>query len=57
VQGLVSDCIQTIVQSRNYHNFDEIAQTAVVEESTIILKRPIIGQKRAPYLGVAPVGK
>jgi len=33
VQGLASDRIQTIVRSRNYQNFDEIAETALVEES------------------------
>ena len=35
IQGLASDRIQTIVQSRNYQNFDEIAETALVEESAI----------------------
>jgi len=35
VQGLASDRIQTIVRSRNYCNFDEITETALVEESTI----------------------
>ena len=35
VQGLGSDRIQTIVRSRNYRNFDEIAETALVEESAI----------------------
>ena len=35
VQGLASDCIKTIVLSRNYRNFDEIAETALVEESGI----------------------
>ena len=35
VQGLVSDRIQTIVWSRNFQNFDEIAETALVEESAI----------------------
>jgi hypothetical protein len=39
VQGLVSDRIQTIVRSRNYRNFDEIADTALVEESAIISKQ------------------
>jgi len=33
VQGLVSDRIQTVVRSRNFLNFDEIAETALVEES------------------------
>ena len=35
VQGLASDRIQTIVRSRNYCNFDEITETALVEESGI----------------------
>ena len=35
MQGLTSDHIQTIVRSRNYRNFDEIAETALVEESAI----------------------
>lgn len=35
VQGLTSGRIQTIVRSRNYRNFDEIAETALVEESAI----------------------
>jgi hypothetical protein len=35
VQGLASDRIQTIVRSRNYDDFDEIAETALVEESAI----------------------
>jgi hypothetical protein len=35
IQGLVSDRIQTIVRSRSYQNFDEIAETALVEESAI----------------------
>jgi len=35
IQGLASDQIQTIVRSRNYQNFDEIAETALVEESAI----------------------
>jgi hypothetical protein len=39
VQGLASDCIQTIVRSRNCHNFDLIAETALVEESTITSKQ------------------
>jgi len=38
VQGLVSDRIQTIVWSRNFQNFDEIAETALVEESAITSK-------------------
>ena len=39
VQGLASDRIQTIVRSRNYQNFDEIAETALVEESAITSKQ------------------
>ena len=39
VQGLVSDRIQTIVRSRNYRNFDEIAETALVEETAITSKQ------------------
>jgi hypothetical protein len=38
IQGLASDRIQTIVRSRNYHNFDEIAETALVEDSAIALR-------------------
>ena len=39
IQGLASDRIQTIVRSRNYQNFDEIAETALVEESAIVSKQ------------------
>jgi hypothetical protein len=39
VQGLASDRIQTIVRSRSYQNFDEIAETALVEESVIASKQ------------------
>ena len=39
IQGLASDRIQTIVRSRNYQNFDEIAETALVEESAITSKQ------------------
>lgn len=35
VQGLASDRIQTIVRSRNYQTFDDIAETALSEESAI----------------------
>jgi hypothetical protein len=38
VQGLASDRIQTIVRSRNFQNFDEIAETALVEESALASK-------------------
>jgi hypothetical protein len=39
VQGLASDCIQTIVRTRNYRNFDEITEPALVEESAITSKQ------------------
>ena len=35
MQGLVSDRIQTIVRSRNYQHFYDIAETALVEGSAI----------------------
>jgi hypothetical protein len=38
VQGLYSDRIQTIVRSRNYSSFDDIAETALEEESAIFSK-------------------
>jgi len=38
VQGLYSDRIQTIVRSRNHSSFDEIAETALEEESAIFSK-------------------
>jgi hypothetical protein len=38
IQGLYSDRIQTIVRSRNHANFDEIAETALEEESAIVSK-------------------
>jgi len=38
VQGLASDRIRTIVRSRNFQNFDEMAETALVEESAISSK-------------------
>jgi len=39
VQGFSSDHIQTLVWSRNYHNFYEIAETTLVEESAITSKQ------------------
>ena len=39
VQGLASDRIQTIVRSRNYDDFDDIAETALVEERAIVSLR------------------
>ena len=41
VQGLASDLIQTIVRSRNYRNFDEITETALVEQSAITSKQDL----------------
>jgi hypothetical protein len=38
VQGISSDRIQTIVRSRNGNTFDEIAETALEEESAIFSK-------------------
>lgn len=38
IQGLYSDRIQTIVRSRNHASFDEIAETALEEESAIVSK-------------------
>jgi hypothetical protein len=38
IQGLCSDRIQTIVRSRNYASFDDIAETALEEESAIFSK-------------------
>ena len=38
IQGLCSDRIQTIVRSRNYASFDDIAETALEEESAIASK-------------------
>ena len=55
VQGLVSDHIQTIVWSRNYRNFDEIAETALVEESvdeiaeTALVEESAITSKQDRY--------
>jgi hypothetical protein len=39
IQRLTSDRIQTIMLSRSYQNFDEIAETALVEESAIASKQ------------------
>jgi len=38
VQWLYSDRIQTIVRSRNHSSFDDIAETALEEESAIFSK-------------------
>jgi hypothetical protein len=39
IQGLHSDRIQTIVRSRNHDHFDDIAETALEEESAIVSKQ------------------
>ena len=39
IQGLASDRIQTLVRSRSYRYFDEIAETVLVEESAITSKQ------------------
>ena len=44
VQGIASDRIQTIVCSRNSSTFDEIAETALEEESAIYSKMRGIGK-------------
>jgi hypothetical protein len=38
VQGLLSDRIQTIVRSQNHDYFDDIAETALEEESAMVSK-------------------
>ena len=56
MQDLASDGIRKIVRSRNYRNFDEIAKTALVEESANTSKQDRYRTEGAPYLGVALVG-
>jgi hypothetical protein len=48
VQGIVSDRIQTIVRSRNGDTFDEIAETALEEESAIYSKNERYRQGTLP---------
>jgi hypothetical protein len=48
VQGIVSDRIQTIVRSRNGGTFDEIAETALEEESAIYSKNERYRQGTPP---------
>jgi len=57
LQGLPLDRIQTIVRSRNYHNFDEIAETALVDERAITTNKTGTRQNGASYPGVTSVGK
>jgi hypothetical protein len=47
VQGISSDRIQTIVRSRNGNAFDEIAETALEEESVIFSKNERYKQETA----------
>jgi hypothetical protein len=56
IQGLASNRIQTIVQSRNYQHFDEVAEMALVEESAITSKQDRycsegISAQRCSYCG------
>jgi len=39
IQKLASDRIQTIVRSRNYQNFDEVAKSAPMEKSALAYKQ------------------
>ena len=57
MQGLASDCIQIIVQSRNYCNFDEITETVLVEESVITSKQDRYRAEGSTLSGEGPVGK
>ena len=52
IQGLASYRIQTIVRSRNYKNFDEIDDTALVEESAIASKQESCRAEECPRIGV-----
>jgi len=56
VQGLASDRIQT-VRSRNYCNFDEITETALVEESTITSKQDQYRTEGSTLLRCGSCGK
>lgn len=53
IQGLFSDRIQTIVRSRNNDSFDEIAETALEEESAIVSKH----ERYKGEVGPSPVPK
>lgn len=57
VQGLASDHIQIIVRSRNYRNFDEIAETALVEESAITSKQDRYRAERSTFPRCGSCGK
>jgi hypothetical protein len=51
VQGLYSDRIQTIVRSRNHSSFDDIAETALEEESAIVSKNERYKSSKAAVYG------
>ena len=57
MQGLALDRIQTIVRSRNYRNFDEIAETALVEDSAIISKQDQYGAEGSALPTCGSCGK
>ena len=57
IQGLASDWIQTIVQRSKYRNFDEIAETALVEESAIASKQERYRAEGAPAYRCSNCGK
>jgi hypothetical protein len=57
IQGLVSDRNQTTVRSRNYQNFDGIAETALVEDSAIASKQERRRAEELPRLGVVTAVK
>ena len=57
VQGLTSDRIQTIVRSRNYRDFDEITETALVEESAITSRQDRYRAEESAQLKCGVCGK
>jgi hypothetical protein len=52
VQGISSDMIQTTVRSRNGNTFDEIAETALEEESVIFSKNERYRQSQSGEVSV-----
>jgi hypothetical protein len=57
IQGLHSDRIQTIVRSQNQDDFDEIAETALEEQSTIFSKNGRYKGPETPPLRCTNCGK
>ena len=57
IQGLASDRIQTTVRSCNYQNFDEIAETVLVEESAIASKQETYRAEGASVYRCSNCGK